>query len=185
MGNWTKFIVAAPVFLGFSAAVSVSAWAGTLSQSSLEDSATTSPAVLTTAKLENSIGTRCALGDGVPQDYALAAQWFEKAAAHGYGKAEYNLGMQYYFGQGLKQDYAQAAYWWQRAADQNVASAQYNLGNLYYQGIGVKQDFQKAAYWWKMAAERGVAQAKTNLGVLEKWQQKNLHAVADKTTVTP
>ncbi|MEY2342211.1 tetratricopeptide repeat protein [Acidithiobacillus sp. IBUN Pt1247-S3] len=163
----------------------VSAWAGEAQQTVLEDAATTSPAVLTTAKLENSIGTRCAMGDGVPKNYALAAQWFQKAADHGYGKAEYNLGMQYYFGQGLKQDYAQAAYWWQRAAEQNVASAQYNLGNLYYQGLGVKQDFQTAAHWWRMASEHGIPQAKDNLAVLAKWQQKNLKPVADKTNVNP
>ena len=164
---------------------SASAWAGQADQATLEDAASTSPALLTTAKLENDIGTHCALGQGVPQNYALAAQWFEKAAKIGYGKAQYNLGMQYYFGQGVAQNYAQAAEWWQRAAEQNVASAQYNLGNLYYQGFGVKQDFQKAAYWWTKAAELGVAQAKTNLAVLEKWQAKNLQQVAEKTSVTP
>ncbi|WP_312262001.1 tetratricopeptide repeat protein [Candidatus Igneacidithiobacillus taiwanensis] len=154
-------------------------------RSVLEDSATTSPEALTAAKLENSIGTRCATGEGVPQNYALAAEWFEKAARHGYGKAEYNLGTQYYFGQGVKQDYAKAAYWWEQAAAQGIASAQYNLGNLYYQGIGVPQDFEKAAHWWQMASEGGIVQAKANLEVLKKWQEQHLKTVAEKTTVTP
>ncbi|WP_308387534.1 tetratricopeptide repeat protein [Acidithiobacillus sp. AMEEHan] len=177
--------IAISAVLAFSTVLSASAWAGQTEQATLEDTASTSPALLTTAKLENDIGTHCALGQGVPQNYALAAQWFEKAAKIGYGKAQYNLGMQYYFGQGVAQNYEKAAHWWQLAAEQNIPSAQYNLGNLYYQGIGVKQDFEKAAYWWKKAAGLGVTQAKTNLAVLEKWQAKNLQQVAEKTRVTP
>ncbi|OYV74418.1 MAG: hypothetical protein B7Z70_12000, partial [Acidithiobacillus ferrivorans] len=48
--------------------------AQTAPKADLEDVATTHPTDLTTAKLENTIGTRCALGDGVPQNYGLAAQ---------------------------------------------------------------------------------------------------------------
>jgi len=153
------------------AVASATAWAQVpVNKAEVEDNATTQPASLTTAKLENSIGTRCALGEGVPQDYALAAQWFRKAAEHGYGKAEYNLGMQYYFGQGLPQDYAQAAYWWERAANQNIAAAQYNLGNLYFLGQGVVRDYQKAAYWWRKAAASGNADATRNLEVLARME---------------
>lgn len=132
----------------------------------MEDSASTQPADLTTAKLENSIGTRCALGDGVPQNYSLAAQWFEKSALHGYGKAEYNLGMQYYFGQGVPKDLTKAAYWWNKAAELGVSAAQYNLGNLYFMGQGVPQDYTKAALWWHKAAAAGNVQASKNLQVL-------------------
>ncbi len=132
----------------------------------MEDSASTQPADLTTAKLENSIGTRCALGDGVPQNYSLAAQWFEKSAMHGYGKAEYNLGMQYYFGQGVPKDVVKAAFWWNKAAEVGVSAAQYNLGNLYFTGQGVPQDYAKASLWWHKAAAAGNQQATKNLEVL-------------------
>ncbi len=122
---------------------------------------------LTTVRLENSIGTRCALGDGVPQNYVVAAQWFRKAAHHGYAKAEYNLGSQYYFGQGVKQNYARAAYWWKQAAWQDIGAAQYNLGNLYYFGKGVPRNSEKAAFWWRKAAGKGVLQARKNLAILK------------------
>ncbi|MFA7494956.1 MAG: tetratricopeptide repeat protein [Acidithiobacillus sp.] len=131
-----------------------------------EDMATSQPADLTTAKLENTIGTRCALGDGVPQNYSLAAQWFEKAAMHGYAKAEYNLGMQYYFGQGVAKNLDKAAYWWTKSADLGVSSAQYNLGNLYFTGQGVHQDYAKASFWWHKAAAAGNPQANKNLEIL-------------------
>ncbi|AEK57236.1 tetratricopeptide repeat protein [Acidithiobacillus caldus] len=158
------------------AAASSTAWAQVpVARGEVEDNASTQPANLTTAKLENSIGTRCALGEGVPQDYALAAQWFRKAAEHGYGKAEYNLGMQYYFGQGVPQDYAQAAYWWERAANQNISAAQYNLGNLYFMGQGVARDYQKASYWWQKAAANGNADATRNLAVLARMEPAVLH----------
>jgi TPR repeat protein len=131
-----------------------------------EDMATSRPVDLTTAKLENTIGTRCALGDGVPQNYSLAAQWFEKSAMHGYAKAEYNLGMQYYFGQGVAKDMVKAAYWWTKSAELGVSSAQYNLGNLYFTGQGVPQDYAKASYWWHKASLAGNLQAKKNLEIL-------------------
>ncbi len=135
-----------------------------------------SSSVLTAARLENSIGTRSALGEGVPQNYAVAARWFRKAAHHGYAKAEYNLGSQYYFGQGLRQNYVRAAYWWKRAARQNIGAAQYNLGNLYYFGKGVPRDSQKAAFWWREAAGQGVLQARKNLGILKNADRKVVKA---------
>ncbi|MBE7561938.1 sel1 repeat family protein [Acidithiobacillus sp. HP-6] len=156
----------------------------TAHKAEMEDSASSQPTDLTTAKLENSIGTRCALGDGVPQNYTLAAQWFEKSAMHGYGKAEYNLGMQYYFGQGVPKDLIKAAYWWNKAAELGVSAAQYNLGNLYFMGQGVPQDYAKAALWWHKAAEAGNTQATKNLEVLARTVPINKTAsavpVADK-----
>lgn len=156
-------------------------------KTALEDVATTQPADLTTAKLENTIGTRCALGDGVPQNYGLAAQWFDKAALHGYGKAEYNLGMQYYFGQGVSKDKTKAAYWWEKAAAQGIAAAQYNLGNLYFLGQGVPQDYSKASLWWHKAAALGNAQATSNLATLARLhpEYQSVAAVEKKTVVTP
>ncbi|MHB1281333.1 MAG: tetratricopeptide repeat protein [Acidithiobacillus sp.] len=153
----------------------------------LEDVATTQPADLTTAKLENTIGTRCALGDGVPQNYGLAAQWFDKAALHGYAKAEYNLGMQYYFGQGVSKDETKAAYWWAKAAAQGIAAAQYNLGNLYFLGQGVPQDYGKASLWWRKAAALGNTQATSNLATLARLhpEYQTVAAVDKKTVVAP
>ncbi len=171
-----KGVIACGIF-----AVAASAFAGPLTQEEKADNATSSPAVLTTAKLENSIGTHCALGEGVPQNYSLAAQWFQKAADHGYAKAQYNLANLYYSGQGVKQDYGLAAHWFEKAAAQQIAAAQYNLGNLYYLGLGVPQDFAKAAYWWQQAEAQGVTQARNNLAVLAKM---HIQPSAENTVVT-
>ena len=43
-------------------------------------------------------------GDGVPQDYAKARQWWEQAAAQGHADAQYNLGQLYFFWHGVPQD---------------------------------------------------------------------------------
>ena len=68
-------------------------------------------------------------GDGVEQDYALAAEWYRKAAEHvpnlgGAGQGRNNLGMLYLDGHGVPQDYVQAYKWFSLAGvDQNIAWA--------------------------------------------------------------
>ena len=50
-------------------------------------------------------------GQGVPQDYTQAAEWYRKAAEQGLDNAQYNLGVLYNDGQGVPQDYAEAYFW--------------------------------------------------------------------------
>ncbi len=47
-------------------------------------------------------------GQGVPQDFAKALQWYRKAAEKGYAKAQYYLGLTYQTALGIPQDYVQA-----------------------------------------------------------------------------
>ena len=103
---------------------------------------------------------------GVPQDYAQAADWYRKAADQGVARAQFNLGVLYDQGQGVPQDYAQAADWYRKAASQGIADAQYNLGLAYDQGRGVPQDYAQAVDWYRKAADQGNADAQLNLGVL-------------------
>jgi hypothetical protein len=70
-------------------------------------------------------------GQGVPQDYAKAVEWYSKAAAQGYAPAQCNLGFCYSRGQGVPQDNAKAAEWYRKAAEQGHALAQCNLGVCY------------------------------------------------------
>ena len=51
-------------------------------------------------------------GQGVPQDYVQARQWYAKAAAQGYAGAQINLGRLYEFGHGVTQDYVLAHKWY-------------------------------------------------------------------------
>ncbi len=116
-------------------------------------------------------------GEGVPQDYAKAMQWYQKAANQGDADAQFNLGVMYYEGEGAPQDYAKALQWYQKAANQGDAQAQYNLGFMYYKGeVGVDisqeneeirwlrslqgrpetADFYKAKQWFKKSCDNGL-----------------------------
>jgi hypothetical protein len=57
-------------------------------------------------------------GHGVTQDYAMARQWWEQAAAQGNAAAQYNLGVLYKKGQGVPQNDATAREWFEKAAAQ-------------------------------------------------------------------
>jgi TPR repeat protein len=50
-------------------------------------------------------------GQGVPQDYALAAAWYYRAAQQGDARAQYFLGMLYDKGKGVPLDYVEAHKW--------------------------------------------------------------------------
>src|SRR5262245_46269706 len=82
------------------------------------------------AEAENTMGLACKNGRGVPQDFAQALKWFQKAAEKGNPAAQRNLAMMYADGQGAKQDYGEAAKWLRKAADQNFTSAQNHLAML-------------------------------------------------------
>jgi hypothetical protein len=118
------------------------------------------------AEAQNNLGLLYANGQGVPQDYAKARQWYEKAAAQGNAWAQNNLGVLYANGQGVPQDYAKARQWYEKAAAQGLAQAQFILGVLYDGGLGVPQDYAKARQWYEKAAAQGDANAQNDLGML-------------------
>ena len=47
-------------------------------------------------------------GDGVPQDFAEAAQWYRKAAERGLAEAQYKLGFMYYAGIGVPKKFCRS-----------------------------------------------------------------------------
>jgi len=67
------------------------------------------------------LGILYAMGRGVPQDYAEAAECYRKAADQGHPFARTNLGMLYDSGQGVPQDPVRGYMWFEIAAS---ASAQ-------------------------------------------------------------
>lgn len=104
---------------------------------------------------QSNLGLMYDLGHGVPQDYAKAAAWYEKAAAQGHTMAQNNLGAMYASGQGVPQDYTKAKEWYEKAASQGFVGAQSNLGLLYAHGNGVPQDYVQAHKWLNLAAAQG------------------------------
>ncbi len=118
------------------------------------------------ASAQNQLGQLYANGRGVPQDYATAQGWYEKAAAQGHAWAQNQLGQLSADGLGIPQDYKKARRWWEQAAAHGVAQAQYNLGQLYANGRGVPQDYATARGWYEKAAAQGHASAQNQLGQL-------------------
>jgi TPR repeat protein len=53
---------------------------------------------------------------GVPQDFAMAREWYEKAASQGHAGAQTNLGGLYEFGHGVTRNYVLAYMWYHLAA---------------------------------------------------------------------
>ena len=104
-------------------------------------------------------------GQGGPQDYAKALEWYEKAAAAGNADAMVNLGALYANGQGVTQDYAKALDWSSKAEETKSAGAPgaqtaHALSHLAWTALFVK-DFSRAL----AAAERAHQLDPTNLMV--------------------
>lgn len=69
------------------------------------------------AEAQNSLGELYAKGMGMPQDYAEARAWYEKAASQGHPLAQNNLAELYFAGLGVPQDYVRAYMWVNLAAE--------------------------------------------------------------------
>ena len=104
---------------------------------------------------QDRLGWMYAFGEGVPQDYPTARQWWELAAAQGDLMAQSALGELYADGRGGAQDYARARKWLGKAAAQGGARAQFNLGVLYERGRGVPQNFVQAQMWYTLGEANG------------------------------
>ncbi|MCL2075475.1 MAG: sel1 repeat family protein [Betaproteobacteria bacterium] len=103
-------------------------------------------------RAQTDLGFMYAEGQGVPQDFQEAANWFRKAADKGYVVAQFSLGSMYDNGEGVRQDLRQALNWYQKAAEQGFPPAQFNLGLMYENGDGVRQDIVLAYAFFSLAA---------------------------------
>jgi localization factor PodJL len=112
------------------------------------------------------VASRFAEGKGVPQDLAIAAAWFDRAARRGIAPAQFRLGSMYEKGVGLKKDLQEARRLYLAAAEKGNAKAMYNLAVLYAEGIDGKPDYTVASQWFRKAAVFGVVDAQYNLAIL-------------------
>ena len=69
---------------------------------------------------QNNLGVIYKNGEGVPQDYEKAIEWYTKSAEQGYAEAQNNLGVMYDNGRGVPQDDKQAVYWYTKSAEQGL-----------------------------------------------------------------
>lgn len=112
------------------------------------------------------IGKSYYYGEGVPQDFTQAYEWYEKAADLGFDSAEYLLAFQSYYGQGTQKNRVKAFIKWLALAKKGHTDAQRCLGLCYLLGHGTRKNPEQALYWTKLAAESGNTEAETNLGSL-------------------
>ncbi len=116
------------------------------------------------------LGSRYESGQGVPQDYQKAIEWYQKAADKGHRDAMqriawcyHSIGRHYRYGNGVVQDYVEAMKWYQRAAEMGISCSQKEIGDLYYYGYGVSQDYEKALEWYQKATDNGDLEAMESL----------------------
>lgn len=113
------------------------------------------------AEAQFSLGLKHANGEGQVPDYALAEQWYLRAAGQNHALAHLNLGVMYASGQGQPADPVKSAVWMQKAAELGDASAQFRLGDLNYRavrmGLSVAGNHSRVdAYkWYRLAANQG------------------------------
>ena len=112
------------------------------------------------------VASRFAEGKGVPQDLAMAAAWFDRAARRGIAPAQFRLGSMYEKGVGLKKDLQEARRLYLAAADKGNAKAMHNLAVLYAEGIDGKPEYTVATQWFRKAAAFGVVDSQYNLAIL-------------------
>ncbi len=120
------------------------------------------------ADAQNELGLRYNEGRGLPQNFALAKDWFQKAADQGHAGAQVNLGTLYFLGQGAPESDQMALSWFRRAAEQRNALAFAKLGLMYAQGRGVSQDFIEAHMWYNLSASHGEKRAMESREALAK-----------------
>lgn len=105
-------------------------------------------------------------GRAVPQDYAAAAIWYERAANAGFVPAQYRLGSLYENGNGVEKNLDSAKIWYERAAEAGNRMSMHNLAAIYAGGGLGTQEFDSAAKWFEEAASRGMTDSQFNLGML-------------------
>lgn len=88
-----------------------------------------------------SLGDVYSDGAAFKPDYAVALDWYRKAAEKGHAEAQYIVAGMYRKGIGTERDSSQAAAWYKKAADQKHAGAKAKLDEMYKAGEA------KRAFW--------------------------------------
>ena len=105
-------------------------------------------------------------GSGVPQDFAKAISWFEKAAMKGYQPAKHAIGNAYRRGECVMKDPLAAVQWYKQAAEKGYAPSQVLLGAMYMGNKRIPRDISEALAWHRKAAEQGYSYGQLNLATM-------------------
>jgi uncharacterized protein len=119
------------------------------------------------ARAQNILGSAYQYGQGVPQDAALAIDWFTRAADQGYPPALHNLGYLYEVGMpGQPADLTVARTFYTRAAALDYPSSIGNLGAFLLDGLGGPADLPGAVALFRRGTALGDANATERLGYI-------------------
>jgi len=103
-------------------------------------------------------------GDRRVGNYAVAAEWYERAAKQGHLEAMYCLGRLYHEGK-LPHDPLMAMKWLQPAAEKGFDQAALLLGHIHATfNRGGTVDYAEAVKWYRQVAERGIPEGQFRLG---------------------
>ena len=119
----------------------------------------------TRGRAQYELGLRFYEGDGIPQDYQKAMQWFRKAAAQGNFDAQYSIGLMYQSGNGVTQNVAEAIQWFRKGGEQGHVLSEVALGLCYFDAGGGEANDAEALRWFEKAAADGNAAGEFYLGL--------------------
>ena len=94
-------------------------------------------------------------GAGVPQDDAIARDWYRKAAEQGNAEAQDVMGGKYLLGLGVDKNKELSVNWFRKSARAGNAAAMYHLGVAYYNGDGVTINDSLSYAWFRLAKDAG------------------------------
>jgi TPR repeat protein len=112
------------------------------------------------------LGTKYALGEGVPQDGRRAVGLFARVALFGDTQAERRMAIAYYQGLGVKQNLTKTRDWFEVSARDGNLNAQMQLGEFYWHGLDGDTNLEKAFSWINLAASQGFVHAQCELGIM-------------------
>jgi TPR repeat protein len=116
------------------------------------------------------LGKLYATGEGVVQNYAEAAMWYQRSIDSGGYSGQRGLAALYERGLGIPQDINRALELYYDAAPVDE-EARRRLFALYEVGMNVPEDDGKALQWYRAAAEKGDVRAQVGLGLRYKFHK--------------
>lgn len=103
-------------------------------------------------------------------EYAVAMDYYSKAAAKNNSVAMFEKGLRYYFGSSqITQNYPEAMVWFKKAAELNHLDALDYIGDMYSAGHGVTEDCAEAIVWYQKAIDYGSTNALNGMGFVYKY----------------
>lgn len=126
------------------------------------------------AEAMREIAKKYYFGQEIPHNYAMAYEWFSKAAKLNDAEAMVFLGDMISVGIGEDQDWDKVISLWQESANLGNTAAMNLLGTVYINGRisvlpnknGVPKNEEKAIYWFTQSAMKGDANGMGWLGIM-------------------